>query len=264
MKEIITHWSIDITSVSILVVSCLFFLLISEFKIQRIVYFITAIFLMVICFFSPLHILSEHYLFSAHMAVHVLLLLCVGPLLMLSLSKNLDHSIFLFFKQRPVISWLTGVGIMWVWHIPIVFNNSMGYMQGMESGFQLINFIEAISLIIAGIIFSAPVLHPNKKLRIDAMTSVVYLFTACIGCSLLGLLITFAPLDTYHHFLSMHDNYGFNKIIQQYGVNQMKDQQAAGLIMWVPCCLIYVSGAMYLLGQWFQQKEEVPVQLNKL
>lgn len=262
MKEILSRWSVNITSVSMLVVTCLFFIMISRFKIQRIGYFITAIVLMVICFFSPLHILSEYYLFSAHMAVHVLLLLCVGPLFMLSLPKNFGHSFFTFLKHHSLVCWLTGVGTMWVWHMPVVFNNNMGSMQGVRQGFQLINFIEAISLIIAGVIFSAPVLHPNKNLRMYAMNGVVYLFTACIGCSLLGLLITFAPANTYHHFLSMHDVYGFNKIVQQYGITRINDQQAAGLIMWVPCCLIYVGGAMYLLVQWFHQKDELIVELK--
>jgi cytochrome c oxidase assembly factor CtaG len=260
MKEILSYWSVDITSVSIVALVCLFFGLIAKFKV-RIGYFLSAIILMIICFFSPLHILSQHYLFSAHMSVHVLLLLCVAPLLLMSLPKSSEISFFIFLKQHPVACWLTGVGIMWFWHVPVVFNNSMDLMH-MQQEFQPVHFIETISLIIAGMIFSAPVLHSNKKFRIDAMTGVVYLFTACIACSLLGLLITFAPINTYHHFLSMNDGLGFNKIIQQNGITQLNDQQAAGLIMWVPCCLIYVSGAMCLLMQWFRQKDEILVELK--
>jgi len=32
----------------------------------------------------------------------------------------------------------------------------------------------------------------------------------------------------------------------------------AGLIMWVPGCLIYLSGSMYLLMKWFREKKEKP------
>ena len=33
------------------------------------------------------------------------------------------------------------------------------------------------------------------------------------------------------------------------------DQQAAGLIMWVPCCLIYLTASMAILITWFDKKE---------
>jgi putative membrane protein len=187
--------------------------------------------------------------------VHVVLLLCVGPLLVMNLSpdKKQINRFFLFLKQHAVVGWMTGVGIMWFWHVPILFNAAMASSH--QSSFPAVSIIEALSLIVAGILFSAPVIHPNKEYRIDTLSAVVYLFTACIGCSLLGLLITFAPAGTYHHFLSMHDEYGLNKVVLQAGFTQATDQQAAGLIMWVPCCLIYVTGAMYLLGQWFSSAE---------
>jgi cytochrome c oxidase assembly factor CtaG len=63
----------------------------------------------------------------------------------------------------------------------------------------------------------------------------------------------------------MQDDYGLNKIIlNDWGLTQSIDQQAAGLIMWVPCCLIYVTGAMYLLVDWFKQKEKTIAYSNKL
>jgi cytochrome c oxidase assembly factor CtaG len=62
----------------------------------------------------------------------------------------------------------------------------------------------------------------------------------------------------------MHDQYGLNKMILKSGITQSVDQQAAGLIMWVPCCLIYVTGAMYLLLHWFKQKEETVAYSNKI
>ncbi len=254
MKQLLTFWSFDLSSVFLFLTLMIFVVLTKSFS--KIVFNIFLFFFLIICFFSPLHILSEHYLFSAHMVVHVLLLLCVGPLLVLSLSsqKKQFNSFFSFLKQHPLLGWLTGVGMMWFWHVPVIFNAAMSSMH--QSSFSSISVIEALTLIIAGVLFSAPVIHSNKEYRIDALSGVVYLFTACIGCSLLGVLITFAPTGMYHHFLSMNDVYGLNKIIsQQWGITQSMDQQAAGLIMWVPCCLIYVTGAMYLLVQWFSPVE---------
>jgi cytochrome c oxidase assembly factor CtaG len=268
MKSILSYWSCDYALLGILIGICILYALLAKFTTHSILYFVIAALLISLCFFSPLHILSAQYLFSVHMIVHVILLLCVGPLLLLCLSpeKPVLPFFFLFLKNYPVVSWLTGVGIMWIWHIPVLFNATMGTMHGGCMG--IMHSIETISLIFSGIIFTAPVIHPDKNFRIDALPGVVYLFTACVGCSILGLLITFAPVGTYQHFLSAGDEYGLNNtILQQWHITQLADQQAAGLIMWVPCCLIYVSGSMYLLMHWFEDKEQVKtidIKLNEL
>lgn len=262
MKQLLSYWSFDLSSVIVFAMTIFFIVLTKSFSNKKVITSILV--LLIICSFSPLHILSASYLFSAHMTAHVLLLLCVGPLLVMSLPPGTKRflRLFDFLKHHSVVSWLTGIGIMWFWHVPVIFNSAMSSMH--HSGLNLVSIIEVLSLIFAGVLFSSPIIHPNRQYRIDALSGVVYLFTACIGCSLLGLLITFAPVGTYHHFLSMHDQYGLNKMILKSGITQSVDQQAAGLIMWVPCCLIYVTGAMYLLLHWFKQKEETVAYSNKL
>lgn len=222
---------------------------------QAIVPFTIAFVLMILCFFSPLSILSQYYLFSAHMAVHVLLLLIVGPLLLLSIyHNNKSNSLFRLFATHPILCWLTGVGIMWLWHIPVVFNNMMHLPK--IYGLNIATLIENSSLLLAGILFSLPILSPKKTQRVAPLSGVLYLFTACIGCSILGLLITFAPTNIYHHYLAMYDIYSWNNIITtQWQITKSIDQQTAGLIMWVPCCLVYVAGSMYLLMKWLNGKE---------
>lgn len=262
MKQLLTYWSFDFSSVVLLLLIVAVIPIRNEISNKKIIALIVV--LLGLCLFSPLHTLSMSYLFSAHMIVHVILLLCIGPLLVMSLSPNAKYFQWLFnlLKHHPLVGWLTGIGIMWFWHVPAIFNSAMASMH--HDGFNFISVIEALSLVIAGVLFSAPIIHPNKKYRVDALSGIVYLFTACVGCSVLGLLITFAPVGTYHHFLAMHDEYGLNRMILLCGITQSIDQQVAGLVMWVPCCLIYVTGAMYLLVQWFKQKEEVFAYPNKL
>ena len=254
MKALFAYWQIDSTAITLLLLIAAYLFLAKGFSKKSTAF--AAFVLFVICFFSPLSVLSTHYLFSAHMIVHVLLLLLLGPLLVLCLPADGTQfkRFFLFLKRRSLVGWLTGIGTMWFWHIPVLFNTVMASSH--HSGFSIVHIIEPMSLILAGILFSAPVIHPHKGYRLDALSGVVYLFTACVGCSLLGLLIAFAPVGMYRHFLAGHDEYGLNQVILQLGITQATDQQAAGLIMWVPCCLVYVSGAMVLLTQWFKQKEE--------
>lgn len=263
MKNIFSYWQFDISSLIILFGVVVIYVGSGAFRQQKTIWpFAIALLLMIVCFFSPLGILSQYYLFSAHMTVHVLLLLIAGPLLLLSFNGNSrPYSLFHFFARRPLLCWLAGVGIMWFWHIPIVFNQVMHLPE--LYGLNIASLLENSSLLIAGILFSLPVLSPKKDERILPLSGVLYLFTACIGCSVLGLLITFAHTGLYHHYLAMHDLYNWNNIIAgQWQMTNSIDQQIAGLIMWVPCCLVYVSGSMYLLMKWFNEKESLGVKVN--
>ena len=262
MSSIYTYWSMNWLAAIAMLLLSLLYLQYHGYRTGRwLKPFIAALLLLFVCFLSPLNILSTEYLFSAHMAVHVILLLIAGPLLVLSLSKQEVNNRFIIsvsklMYKKPVIGWLTGVGIMWLWHIPFVFNYCMSAAHTSQTLAGLLHAIESISLIVAGMFFSWSIISPVKQYRLAALNGVLYLFTACIGCSLLGLLITFAPAGMYRHFLSATDVYGLNEVIlNRWQITQTMDQQIAGLIMWVPCCLLYVVYALYLLINWFNEKE---------
>jgi cytochrome c oxidase assembly factor CtaG len=44
-------------------------------------------------------------------------------------------------------------------------------------------------------------------------------------------------------------------IRNKWKISAAVDQQIAGLIMWVPCCLIYLTASMILLIKWFDENE---------
>lgn len=265
MNSIIDLWTMNWVATVAMVAIGLLFVRYHHFKAGAYIKPLTlALALTILCFYSPLYLLSQEYLFSAHMVVHVLLLLVIGPLLVLALTKSsshlqLDKISTLLFKQ-PLLGWVAGVGIMWIWHLPVVFNYAMNVGHTSPMAGALVHLVENSSLLLAGMLFSWPLIAPATQYRLPALSGVVYLFTACIGCSLLGLLITFAPGGLYRHFLSALDPLALNDIIvNQWQINQSTDQQIAGLIMWVPCCLLYVVYALYLLVNWFNE----PVAVRK-
>jgi len=88
MKAIFLYWHADfLTSLLLLLLAICYFAL-WKFRLHRVqVLFVFAILLLALCLISPLHTLSAHYLFSAHMTVHVILLLIVAPLLVMSLPQ---------------------------------------------------------------------------------------------------------------------------------------------------------------------------------
>jgi putative membrane protein len=217
--------------------------------------FWSAIALILLTSCSPLHFLSMHVYLSAHMITHTVLLLIAGPLLVISLPADGSHpvlqSISGFLGKRSWLAWIAGVGVMWCWHIPAVFEAS----TAPNVHFSAMPLLHTGSMLAAGALFSWPLFGPFPEQRIHPLQGVLYLFTACISCSLLGLLITFAPIETFHHYPSFAPAMTAPTMkgmpINPWNLSPSTDQQAAGLIMWVPCCFVYLSGCVYLLKRWF-------------
>jgi len=265
MDNLFSFWHFDIALVSfIVIITLLYFYTINFTLVKQSIYFFIGLSVIILAVASPLHFLGE-YLFSAHMITHILLLLIAPQLMILSIpEENRFQKTFQFFSKRisamPLMSWLIGVGIMWFWHIPYIYHHFLA-MQNMSDGNSSIivwHNIHILSLWIAGIIFWWVIINPYKQYQVKPLTGVLYLSMACLFCSLLGLLITFAPLNMYANQMAMNDEYGFNNIIKnKWGISSEMDQQIAGLIMWVPCCFIYLTAAMLLLKKWFKEKEEI-------
>lgn len=266
MPSIFSYWNLNLTDVIVLSLLCFLYLVTINFRLsKRSVYFVSAILLIIFCIASPLHYLGENCLFSAHMLSHVLLLLIAAPLLVAAIpADNKFSKMFLVFSKKihkvPLISWLVGVSIMWLWHIPYIFNRVVS-MHGMQSDSLSMNIFMAIhllSLLIAGIFFCLPIINPYKQYRVSAISSVLYLSSACVFCSLLGLLITFAPAGTYTSYITNNGVNGFLSVIRsEWKISAAEDQQIGGLIMWVPCCFIYLSASMIILVKWFQKEDVI-------
>ncbi|MGN6566870.1 MAG: cytochrome c oxidase assembly protein, partial [Flavipsychrobacter sp.] len=158
MRNIFTYWHWDpLIIVAMVLLSAAYFWLWQWQLSKKVIPFAIAIFLLVVVLLSSLQLLSASYLFSVHMAVHVLLLLVIAPLLVFSLPVHLPSPLqrFLsFLSHRPALSWFVGVGIMWFWHVPAIFN-SMNLHH--NASHMLIHHLETISLLISGMVFSYPI-----------------------------------------------------------------------------------------------------------
>lgn len=253
MKPVIYQWHFNPFVILFLVGLIFLYYKLSGFKkITNNICFALSILMFLLAECSPLHFLGMHYYFSVHMISHVVLLLICGPLLVISLPEKIPapfenslSALSKLFHKYSWIGWLTGVLVMWFWHVPAIFDASFISMNKVTS---VVPLLHAGSMLLAGAVFTWPILGPNKNLRIHPLAGIVYLFTACVSCSILGLLITFAPLTTYQHYTNGFASMGESN---PWNITQLADQQAAGLIMWVPCCFVYLSGCLYLLQRWF-------------
>ena len=218
-------------------------------------YFI-GILLFVLLTFSPIEYFGHNYLFSAHMIQHIILLLIIPPLLLTGTDKEFLSKLFTGQEMQkygkflfyPITAWMFGVGSMWIWHVPLLF------IAMMKS--HIVHIIEILSLLAFGLIFAWPVFSPIKLRKLNPLSGSLYLFTACIGCTILGIFITFAPSGFYSAYMPGNNSTILNFLQFNMGITPDVDQQAAGLIMWVPACMVYLTIIMILMARWYSKSDE--------
>ena len=193
---------------------------------------------------SPIGQLANGYLFSAHMLQHLLLVLVVPPLALLGIAPALSgRSAGRLGRTllHPVVTWGLGVGAMWLWHAPTLCDAAARN--------PLVHRLQELSLVGMGLAFWWPVLAPAAW-RLPPLGGVVYLFTACVACTLLGIAITFSPVEVCSVFSHPVDTLGVMPLVRNgWGLTRENDQQIGGLLMWVPACLIYGVGILGLVGR---------------
>ncbi len=215
--------------------------------------FLSGVFLFLLVTISPLAFFGRNYLFSAHMIEHIVILLIVPPLLLSGTNPKLLEKLHQskFRKTGDVlfstpIAWFLGIGAMYFWHIPALF-------EAMKKSMSL-HIVHILSLLILGIIFIWPVYTPIHWKKLSPLQSALYLFIACVGCTILGILITFGPTSMYMPFFTGSNTAILNLIHTNWGITAAVDQQAAGLIMWVPACFIYITNIMVTLARFYKNQ----------
>ncbi len=180
----------------------------------RPLYLAVALIVFLVALMSPLSALADGYLFSAHMVL-----------------------------AHPFIGWIAGVGAMWLWHAPTLCNAA--------TTLKAVSVIQTISLLLMGSVFWWQVLAPRDSERLSPPAGIVYLFTACTACSVLGIILTFAPVSICPAYQQPVDRLGILKVIRgPWGLTSERDQQIGGLLMWVPMCLIYLTAILAQLARW--------------
>jgi len=231
---------------------------------RKLAFLMLALVVFVLTLESPLETLAEGYLFSAHMLQHLLLLLIVPALLLLALPDDRAGKPPSFSTKntaggtpglssrarilRPLAGWISGVGAMWFWHIPVLCDAA--------TMIPSVRVAQTVSLLVLGCFFWWPILGPRAAHRLSLLPGVTYLFTACTGCTLLGIIITFVPVSVCPVYLHPKDPLDLLPLIRSdWGITPAVDQQVGGLLMWVPACMIYLSGIMGMLWRWYNQTD---------
>jgi putative membrane protein len=210
----------------------------------RALYFVLAVALFFLALASPIGVLARGYLFSAHMLQHLLLMLAIPPLVLLGLPREDPRTPPRHAGLGSRVSWLAGVGAMWLWHARPLCNAAA------ES--SSVRAIQTVSLVVMGLAFWRPILAPQRSTRLEPLAAVAYLFTACVACTILGVVITLSPVEVCSAYMHPTDTLGALPLVREgWGMSCKADQEIGGLMMWVPACFVYASAILATLGGYY-------------
>src|ERR1051326_2232454 len=202
----------------------------------------------------------DNRLFSLHMLQHMLLVLGAAPLLLvgapllpllwglpsqerrgvgLLLSPHGPLHKFGHRITQPLLAEVLFIGTLALWHIPMLYDAAQGR--------TITHNLEHALLLGTAVLFWWPLLPPTAaSKRMSHGLALVYLAAAAVEGTVIGALLTFSSEPLY-------TTYRLAPRIAELSV--LQDQQLAGLIMWVPSGLIYLSAILVQCGLLLRSDE---------
>jgi len=209
---------------------------------RRVAAFGAALLVLFVSLNGPLHNLSDRYLFSAHMAQHLLLTLLFPPLFLYGTPAWVVRPILSprwvralgRVVTRPVIAAVTFTAPIVLWHVPAFYEAALRHHN--------LHIVQHLVFLTTAVIMWWPVLSPVPELpRIPYPGQMLYLFLLGLPMSITGALITLSDNVLYPFYAEAPR--------VALGLDVLADQQIGGLLMWVVGALA-LWGAMTVV--WFR------------
>lgn len=185
---------------------------------------------------------------AAHMGQHMLLLALAPPLLLIgrpwaviaqALPRRWSRSVHRTGAgtTRLLLPALVGASIMHaavmlLWHLPAATQWALRV--------EWVHWAMHGSFLFAGLWFWAALLRCLREPAVGVGAGVMALLAVMIQMGLIGGLLVFARRVLYPVY---------ELRAPAMGLDPLADQQLAGLLMWVPACLPYLVGALWLLAR---------------
>jgi putative membrane protein len=248
---LLSIWELDPFALVVVVAGILAYAVAARGTSRRVWPFVLAVAVFVLALASPIGVLARGYLFSAHMLQHILLVLVVPPLVLLALPVRATDSPQSTHVARFFVPWLLGVGAMWFWHAPTLCDAA--------SRSLMVQRLQTVSLVGMGSAFWWPIVGPRLAQRLSPFGAIVYLFTACAACTVLGILVTFSPVEVCSVYAQPVDRLGVLPLLRdRWGLTPKADQEVGGLLMWVPGCVVYAASILAMYGRYIRGVDVVP------
>jgi putative membrane protein len=174
---------------------------------------------------GPLHNLSDSYLFSAHMAQHLLLTLVFPPLLLYGTPSWIVRPLVrprwvmriarVVTRPLPAATLFTAPIVLW--HVPAFYEAALRNHS--------IHITQHLIFLVTAVLMWWPILSPVPELaRIAHPAQMLYLFLLGIPMSVTGALITLSDRALYPFYAAAP---------RVWSLSPLEDQQIGGLLMWV-------------------------------
>jgi cytochrome c oxidase assembly factor CtaG len=209
-------------------------------------WFLSGMLIILFALVSPLDILGEEYLFSAHMIQHtllgviapVLLIIGVPGWLVKKLASKLKITRVLRFLTRPIFAFLLFNTVFVGWHFKGFYELALHN--------DLVHVFEHLLFISLGVINWWPILSTTPSLQgLNYPGKTLYLFLDAIPCTVLGAIFSFASSPLYPTYAAAE------RIIN---ISPMDDQQIAGLIMAMPVAMVYIIAFAIMFIKWLDSE----------
>ncbi len=205
--------------------------------------------LLLLALISPLDLLADGYLLSAHMVQHLLLLAAVPPLLLLGVPRWAWRAIVATrpgdlaeqLLGQPLVAFVLYAGAITVWHLPPCYDAALSD--------ERVHIVEHLCfLFVAGAFWWVALAPLPERDRLGPFGRILYLFAAGMPNTVVAAALTFAPRPLYAPYVAPADPYGFLALIRQgWGLTALADQQLAGVLMWIPMGLLLSGLALLIL-----------------
>ena len=176
---------------------------------------------------GPLHNLSDTYLFSAHMAQHLLLTLVFPPLLLYGTPAHVVRPLLRprwvmavgRVVTRPLAAGIIFTAPIVIWHTPALYEAALRHHN--------LHILQHLVFLTTAVVMWWPVLSPVPELpRAQHLIQMLYLFLLGIPMSVTGALITLSDSVLYPFYVAAPPP-------RVGGLSPLADQQIGGLLMWV-------------------------------
>lgn len=197
---------------------------------------------------SPLHVLADQYLFSAHMFQHVLLTLVAPPLLILGtpdwLLRPLLRPTTLFIAARllthPVTAFTLFNIVFSLWHVPGLYDLSVT-----NHG---IHIAEHLLFMSTALLMWWPVASTMPELpRLSYPLQMIYFFLLSIAQLIVFAPITFSSEPLYRWYAEAP---------RVWAVTPLVDQQIGAIFMKIGGGALLITLMIVAFFRWYNREEE--------
>ena len=217
-------------------------------SIKQAASFTLGVFVIYLALNSPIHELSDRYLFSAHMVQHMMLLWIMPPLLLWGLPDwLLRPAVSSPLKLRaarlavhPLVCLAVFNSIIMVWHLPSSYNAALADHN--------LHIFQHFCFMVAGVLMWWPVLSRLPELpRLSYGGQMLYLFLISLLPAIVGGIISFADSVVYDWYADAP---------RVWGISPAADQQIGGLIMKTAGLIVFVAALAGVFFAWAGREEE--------